>query len=96
MEKPKVNIIYNGVKHEILRRHIIKSGYFADHFEPGKDFNWSGTYSQECFSSFLRLLENSRYRDEIRNPYMISLLEAWDCPEIIDDIINQVKQSLII
>ena len=93
MEKPKVNVVYNGVKLEILRRYIMKTGYFADNYENGKDFCWNGPYSQEQFSEFLNFLENSRYRDGIMNPVFMHLLEAWDCPEIIDDLISQVKSG---
>jgi len=38
MEKPKVTLIYNGVKREILRRTMMKAGFFADHYENRKDF----------------------------------------------------------
>jgi len=72
---------------------MMKTGHFADNYEPGKDFYWEGPYSQECFSDFLKLLENSRYIEEKRNPNLISLLEDWDCPEIIDDLISQVKSE---
>jgi len=62
MEKPKVTLIYNGVKREILRRSMMKAGFFADHYENGKDFCREGPYSQDSFSDFLKLLENSKKR----------------------------------
>jgi len=71
----------------------MKAGFFADHYENGKEFCWEGPYSQECFSDFLKLLENSRYSKEKRNPNLISLLEDWDCPDIIEDLISQVKSE---
>jgi len=52
MEKPKVTLIYNDVKREILRRTMMKAVFFADHYENGKDFYREGPYSQECFSDF--------------------------------------------
>jgi len=91
--RTEVNVIYNGVNHKIERRYIIKTGLFAENFELGKDFIWKGVYSQDCFSNFLKLLENSGYRDEIRNPNMICLLRDWECSEMITNIIDQVKSE---
>ena len=90
MEKPKVTLIYNDVKREILRRTMMKAVFFADHYENGKDFYREGPYSQECFSDFQKLLENSRYSKEKMNLNLIRLLEDCDCPDIIDDQISQV------
>jgi len=67
------------------------SDYFLDNYEKGKDLLWEGPYSQECFSDFLQLLENSRYCEDKRNPNIIQLLEDWGCSDTIDNLISQVK-----
>jgi len=72
----------------------MKAGYFADFYESGKEFCWNGPYSQDCFSNFLKLLANSVNIDEISNTGMISLLEEWDCPELVDCLIRKAKSDL--
>jgi len=94
MDQSKVKIVYNGVNHEIEGRHIIKTGLYADNCKLGKDFFWNGSYSQDYFSNFLKMLENPGYKGEIRNPYMICLLRDWDCSEMIEKLIRKVKSEL--
>jgi len=93
MASVKVTLIYNGVKREILRWTLKNSEYFLDNYEKGKDLFWEGPYSQECFSDFLQLLENSRYSEDKRNPNIIQLLEDWGCSDIIKNVISQVKSE---
>ena len=93
MEKPKVTLIDNGVKREILRRTMMKIGRFFDYFEHGNDLSWEGPNSQEGFSDFLKLLENSKHSEEKKNINLISLLEDWGCSDIIDNLISQVKSE---
>ena len=63
--------IYIGIKREIIRRTMIQTEYFADEYEPGKDFCWERSYSQD----FLKRSENSRYSKDIRNLHLISLFK---------------------
>jgi len=56
-----------------------------------KIFCKEGPYSHECFSDFYKLLAKSRYSKEKRNPNLIRLLEDWNCPDIIDDLISKVQ-----
>jgi len=93
MEKPKVSIVNNGVKHEISMKTMMNSLFLAKQYVKGKDIICEGPHSHEYFSEFLKLLENPKYIDKIMNLNVVSLLKDWDCIGIIDDLVHHVESK---